>query len=169
MCLGFILYYPRADLADCRSLPTLDTAMKAFGIKSVYGQAFDKLKAFLQDIDGREESDTLYELLQALAKDLQLDQTLEENRTVLSEEDLLNAPFYTVEEPKTAMVQSASSFDFMPSLVESQSENYRELLPRLLLSVKIKEPLSLQNLTVIKSFLKWIYFTFFVSLRNIKL
>ena len=53
MCLGFILYYPRSKLADCRSLPTLETAMKAFGIEAVYGEAFDKLKAFLEDLEGK--------------------------------------------------------------------------------------------------------------------
>ena len=48
MCLGFILYYPRAKLADCRSLPTLNTAMAAFGIQATFGKAFDKLGEFLQ-------------------------------------------------------------------------------------------------------------------------
>jgi Copper type II ascorbate-dependent monooxygenase, C-terminal domain len=28
MCLGFILYYPRQRLADCRSLPALQTVIK---------------------------------------------------------------------------------------------------------------------------------------------
>merc|ERR550532_42389 len=68
MCLGFILYYPRSKLADCRSLPTLETAMQGFGIKSVYGNAFEKLKAFLEDLEGREESDALHELLSVLTQ-----------------------------------------------------------------------------------------------------
>ncbi|XP_040570289.1 DBH-like monooxygenase protein 1 isoform X3 [Lepeophtheirus salmonis] len=50
MCIAFILYYPRAPLADCRSLPTLDTVMSALQIKSIYGTAFEKLVAFMKDI-----------------------------------------------------------------------------------------------------------------------
>merc|ERR1712083_344092 len=42
----------------------------------------------------------------------------------------------------------SSPKNLLPSIVESQTENYRELLPHLLLGVKIKEPLELQNLTV---------------------
>ena len=166
MCLGFILYYPRSKLADCRSLPTLKTAMTAFGIENVFGEAFDKLEDFLKDLEGREDSDTLQDLLKALVRDLDLQSHDANNDRLrdkpenlpLSEEDLLNKPFYTVEEPSTSALISGSSFNdvmdsnqsgnFLPSLVESQSENYRELLPHLLLSVKIKEPLHLQNMTV---------------------
>jgi hypothetical protein len=54
MCLGFILYYPRQKLADCRSLPSLKTVMKALGIEEIYGQAFQKLVAFMKDIDGHQ-------------------------------------------------------------------------------------------------------------------
>ena len=50
MCLGFMLYYPRQQLADCRSLPTLQSVMSAFGIESIYGQSFNKLAAFLKDL-----------------------------------------------------------------------------------------------------------------------
>ena len=32
MCLVFVLYYPRAPLADCRSLPALHTLTSALGI-----------------------------------------------------------------------------------------------------------------------------------------
>ena len=35
MCLAFVLYYPRRPLADCRSLPTLQTLLKAFGIQEL--------------------------------------------------------------------------------------------------------------------------------------
>ena len=31
MCLGFMLYYPRRPLADCRSLPSADTTLGALG------------------------------------------------------------------------------------------------------------------------------------------
>lgn len=151
MCLGFILYYPRTPLADCRSLPSLKTVMKAFGIEAVYGQAFEKLQAFLQDIDGREESDTLQDLLQALAQELKIPIQEKEQR-ILSEDDLLDKPFYTVEEPQLAEPLVSNSFSLnsnqMPSLAEAQGENYRELLPQLLLSVKISQPLQYQNLSV---------------------
>ena len=62
---NFFVYF-RSELADCRSLPTLETAMQAFGIKSVFGNAFEKLRAFLEDLEGREESDALLELLRSL-------------------------------------------------------------------------------------------------------
>ena len=51
--------------------------------------------------------------------------------------------------------------NLLPSIVESQTENYRELLPHLLLGVKIKEPLELQNLTV--SFFHFLLFRTVVS------
>ena len=151
-----ILFQYRSNLADCRSLPTLETAMNAFGIKSVYGNAFEKLKAFLEDLEGREESDTLSELLQALTQDLknnmgtsyESSSSIKKQNVPLSEEDLLKKPFYTVETPNVAESTLKNQENFLPSLVESQKENYRELLPHLLLGVKIKEPLELQNLTV---------------------
>ena len=52
MCLGFMLYYPRQDLADCRSLPTLPTVMSALGIETIYGKSFEKLAEFLKDLGG---------------------------------------------------------------------------------------------------------------------
>ena len=52
MCLGFMLYYPRQKLADCRSLPGLQTVLSALGIKSLYGKSFEKLAAFLKDLGG---------------------------------------------------------------------------------------------------------------------
>ena len=130
--------------------------MNAFGIKSVYGNAFEKLKAFLEDLEGREESDTLSELLQALTQDLENNMgtsyesssSVKKQNVPLSEEDLLKKPFYTVETPNVAESTLKNQENFLPSLVESQKENYRELLPHLLLGVKIKEPLELQNLTV---------------------
>ena len=130
--------------------------MNAFGIKSVYGNAFEKLKAFLEDLEGREESDTLSELLQALTQDLENNMgtsyesssSVKKQNVPLSEEDLLKKPFYTVETPNVAESTLLNQENFLPSLVESQKENYRELLPHLLLGVKIKEPLELQNLTV---------------------
>ena len=130
--------------------------MNAFGIKSIYGNAFEKLKAFLEDLEGREESDTLSELLQALTQDLENNMgtsyesssSVKKQNVPLSEEDLLKKPFYTVETPNVAESTLKNQENFLPSLVESQKENYRELLPHLLLGVKIKEPLELQNLTV---------------------
>ena len=79
-----------------------------------------------------------------------LGKSINENKqnVPLSEEDLLKKPFYTVETPNVAESTLKSQKNLLPSLVESQSENYRELLPQLLLGVKIKEPLELQNLTV---------------------
>ena len=154
MCLGFILYYPRSALADCRSLPTLETTMKAFGIQKVQGQAFDKLRAFMEDLGsfqgGQPESDTLQELLTVLMRESNKDKTPKPSSPILSEEDLLNKPFYTVEEEEEII--SDQNNHFLPSLVESQSENYRELLPQLLLSLKIQEPLQLQNISVRENF-----------------
>ena len=158
MCLGFILYYPRSALADCRSLPTLETTMKAFGIQKVQGQAFDKLRAFMEDLGsfqgGQPESDTLQELLTVLMRESSI-KTPKPSSPILSEEDLLNKPFYTVEEPPIEEIindQQSDPYQFLPSLVESQSENYRELLPQLLLSLKIQEPLQLQNISVRENF-----------------
>ena len=103
-------------MADCRSLPTLETAMQGFGIKSVYGNAFEKLKAFLEDLEGREESDALHELLSVLTQNIENNDSSEtkldeksiinnsnnEQNVPLSEEDLLKKPFYTVETPNVA-------------------------------------------------------------------
>ena len=106
-------------MADCRSLPTLETAMQGFGIKSVYGNAFEKLKAFLEDLEGREESDALLELLSVLTQNIENNESSEtklneksiinsnnEQNVPLSEEDLLKKPFYTVETPNVAQSTS---------------------------------------------------------------
>lgn len=53
-------------LADCRSLPTLDTLMKAFGIEEIYGNSFEKLVLFLKDIEGSEGSNDCYDLMKAI-------------------------------------------------------------------------------------------------------
>ena len=95
--MHFILFY----LSRYRSLPTLETIMTAFGIQKVNGIAFEKLAAFLKDLGGHQESDTLHNLLEALA----LEQNLEKNEgskvtekiPPLSEEELLQKPFYTGE------------------------------------------------------------------------
>ena len=63
-----------------RSLPTLETAMIAFGIQKVYGKAFEKLAAFLQDLGGRQESDTLQNLLEALASEQNLKKNEDEDQ-----------------------------------------------------------------------------------------
>lgn len=52
MCLGFVLYYPRQELADCRSLPTPRTLTAALGVDAVFGRSLDKLTEFLSDIGG---------------------------------------------------------------------------------------------------------------------
>ena len=52
-----MLYYPRSNLADCRSLPTLTTVTEAFGIQEVYGESFQKLALFMKDIGGGETMD----------------------------------------------------------------------------------------------------------------
>ena len=49
MCLGFVLYYPRQELADCRSLPTPRTLTAALGVDAVFGRSLDKLTEFLSD------------------------------------------------------------------------------------------------------------------------
>lgn len=54
MCLGFIHYYPRNEIADCRSLPTLKTVMKALGVEAIYGKSFEKLSDFMKGIGGNE-------------------------------------------------------------------------------------------------------------------
>lgn len=91
------------------------------------------IKFFLQDLEGREESDSLQNLLYALTSELDL--KVAKKKEILSVEDLLNKPFYTVEStPENEL--------------NLETENYRELLPKLLLSVKIKEPLELQNVSV---------------------
>ena len=67
----------------------------------------------------------------------------------VSEEELLQKPFYTVEEPvSTQNVEIETAQKLLPSLAEAQSENYREILPKLLLSVKIQNPVEFRNLTV---------------------
>ena len=94
---------------------------------------------------------------------------MSESKIPLSEEELLQKPFYTVQEEEpgmevpdgsgaasssssTSRTRSSSSssqhINLLPSLAEAQSENYRELLPKLLLSVRIKNPTEFRNLTV---------------------
>lgn len=90
---------------------------------------------------------------------------MSESKIPLSEEELLQKPFYTVqeevvEEPGIEIPDGSAAFssgirnsnsqhiNLLPSLAEAQSENYRELLPKLLLSVRIKNPTEFRNLTV---------------------
>ena len=105
---------------------------------------------------------------------------MSESKIPLSEEELLQKPFYTVQEEEpgmelpdgsgasssssssTSRTRSSSSsssqhINLLPSLAEAQSENYRELLPKLLLSVRIKNPMEYRNLTVSNFFLKVLY------------
>ena len=73
MCLGFVLYYPRQQLADCRSLPAPRTLTAALGVNTVFGRSLDKLTEFLGDIGGAgktsspAETETLSDLLNILA------------------------------------------------------------------------------------------------------
>ena len=91
---------------------------------------------------------------------------MSESKIPLSEEELLQKPFYTVQEEEepggsmeipdgsaafsTSSSSSSQHINLLPSLAEAQSENYRELLPKLLLSVRIKNPTEFRNLTVSK-------------------
>ena len=76
----FLTYSHFHSLPLFRSLPTLETAMIAFGIQKVYGKAFEKLAAFLQDLGGRQESDTLQNLLEALASEQNLKKNEDEDQ-----------------------------------------------------------------------------------------
>ena len=60
MCLGFMLYYPRQKLADCRSLPSLPTVMASLGIESLHGKSFEKLATFLKDLGGSSSDGKLF-------------------------------------------------------------------------------------------------------------
>ena len=107
--MGFVLYYPRRKLADCRSLPAPDSTLAALGIESFHGTAFPKLMTFLRgigrtDVDGQK---ALAELLTSLTAETKLLSTpvsavksvkMTIEQLPLSEEDLLKKPFYTVEE-----------------------------------------------------------------------
>ena len=150
MCLVFVLYYPRTQLADCRSLPALHTFTRALGIRDIYGHSFEKLVDFMKDIGSREPGgggggggggDSLTSLLQSLA--LETGYTLP---TVpappsaalaapLTEEELLNLPFYAVESQE-------------PELRLPETANYRTLLLEMLVKVRIRAPASLHNKTI---------------------
>ena len=143
MCLVFILYYPRAALADCRSLPALHTLTEAIGIEDIYGHSFEKLAFFMKDIgdatmggaQGSESS--LTSLLSSLASETGYSlPSLPQRPSLapLTEEELLAKPFYTVATPE-------------PDL-RAATSNYRTLLIDLLMQIRIKSPSSLHNITV---------------------
>jgi len=144
MCMGFITYYPRAPLADCRSLPTLTTALAALGVRRVRGQAIEHLERFLRDIDVDRGEETFRELLSALAeetgrREFSLLASISPSRSPqlprpLTEEDLLSRPFYTVN------VQNPTP--------QVQVKDYRTLILEMMLSLKIEEPERLSNVTV---------------------
>ena len=152
--MGFVLYYPRRKLADCRSLPDPGSTLAALGIESFHGTAFPKLMTFLRgigrtDVDGQK---ALAELLTSLTAETKLLSTpvsavksvkMTIEQLPLSEEDLLKKPFYTVEEEPS--VPSAEGI--LGSLPE-QGSNYRNLLLDMLLNVRIKLPSKLNNLTL---------------------
>lgn len=153
MCLAFIIYYPRQQLADCRSLPALQTVMNALGIESIYGQAFKKLVDFMKDIDGgktngSKDSDTLQELIAVLAEETGRhfpSISLAQSQPPLTEEEILKRPFYSVitEEEKS----EANPFQTGKNQLITDS-NYRTLMADMLLSVRIKAPASLHNRTI---------------------
>eukprot|EP00096_Caligus_rogercresseyi_P004519 TRINITY_DN18822_c0_g1_i1.p1 TRINITY_DN18822_c0_g1~~TRINITY_DN18822_c0_g1_i1.p1 ORF type:complete len:229 (-),score=28.42 TRINITY_DN18822_c0_g1_i1:1254-1940(-) len=140
MCMEFILYYPRAPLADCRSLPTLETIMSALKIESIYGTAFEKLVAFMKDIGSKGPlgDDHLTDLIDALYRETGLykpaaQRSPPQEVVILSEEDLLKKPFYTVAKA--------------PQL-KQPPKDYRTLLPEMLLNLRIKDPIEYRNITL---------------------
>lgn len=146
MCLVFVLYYPRAALADCRSLPALHTLTQALGITEIYGHSFEKLAYFMKDIGdatvgggGAQASESsLSSLLDSLTRETGYSlPAIPKNRpssAPLTEEELLLKPFYTVATPEPELVQT--------------KKNYRTLLIDLLMQIRIKSPPKLHNLTV---------------------
>ena len=107
MCLVFILYYPRAPLADCRSLPALNTLTGALGVEKVYGQSFQRLVEFMTDIGGDNSSggqSSLSNLLNSLSAETGYHVPSLPPRPgpvgPITEEDILAKPFYTVAEPE---------------------------------------------------------------------
>ena len=114
MCLVFVLYYPRASLADCRSLPALHTLTQALGIRDIYGQSFDKLAEFMKDIGSApsqqsvSSDNSLTNLLNSLAQETGYSMPSLPSRpssAPLTEEELLNLPFYSVETQEPEVVQ----------------------------------------------------------------
>ena len=108
MCLAFVLYYPRTELADCRSLPALHSLTRALGIEDIYGHSFERLVDFMKDIGSLDSGDgdpkdggqsSLRSLLNSLASET--GHTLPRlprrpSAGPLTEEELLNLPFYSV-------------------------------------------------------------------------
>ena len=161
MCLVFVLYYPRAPLADCRSLPALHTLTHALGIQDVYGTAFHKLVAFMKDIgsgvggggddssssvfldgDGEPSSDSLSSLLKSLAEETgytvpSLPSARRPSSAPLTEEDILAQPFYTVASPEPEM-----------PAIAADGANYRTLLIELLQRLRVRLPVAFHNRTV---------------------
>jgi hypothetical protein len=159
MCMVFVLYYPRAALADCRSLPALHTLTHALGIEDVYGSAFQRLVDFMKDIGSgvggadtssstideagdASSSDSLSNLLKSLADETgytvpSLPASRRPSSAPLTEEDILAQPFYTV----------ASSEPELPA-VAADGANYRTLLIELLMKLRIRAPAAFNNRTV---------------------
>jgi len=144
MCLVFVLYYPRTQLADCRSLPALNTLTSALGIQDFYGESFKRLVEFMKDIGddpSAASSSSLASLLESLTREtgyhLPSLPARRPSQAPLTEEELLKKPFYTVATPEPALMD--------PVLPES---NYRTLLIDLLVKVRIKSPAHLHNTTV---------------------
>ena len=110
MCLVFVLYYPRAALADCRSLPALHSLTEAIGIHDIYGHSFEKLVDFMKDIGSRDGNSAAHNGESSLSS-LLTSLTLETGYQIptipkrpssapLTEEELLNLPFYSVATPE---------------------------------------------------------------------
>jgi len=157
MCLVFILYYPKTQLADCRSLTDLNTLTSALGIGDFYGNSFERLVEFMKDIgdetnaglDGSQNS--LASLLDSLAREtghrLPSLPKRRPSSAPLTEAELLKKPFYTVATPEPELQ--------VPQLHNS---NYRTLLIDLLVKVRIKSPEILHNKTIGELFasLDWV-------------
>jgi len=147
MCLGFILYYPRSALADCRSLPALHTLTNALGIEEIYGRSFERLVEFMKDIgaDGSSSTaipttssgSTLSNLLNSLSTETGYHvPSLPQRPSAgpLTEEDILAKPFYVRASPEPEP--------------PPQGTNYRTMLMDLLLQIRIRAPASLHNKTI---------------------
>ena len=161
MCLGFIWYYPRQQLADCRSLPTLENVMGSFGIEAVHGKSLEKLSNFMRSIGANGQDagngEALSDLLEVLAQETgrDLSRVIQRTRSgsqgqsqrpglvnrPLTEEDLLKQPFYTVSEPNSEPESEEVG-------LSQGVKDYRNFMSDMLLSLRIKSPESLNNVSI---------------------
>ena len=171
MCLAFILYYPRSSLADCRSLPALNTVTSALGIDDVYGQSFQRLVEFMKDIGGADivsnnaavAESTLENLLNSLAAETgagQHDYHVPSKSSLSSSSRRIRPP------PLLSSAASAGPLteaDILakpfytvaepePEPVDASAAtsgtNYRTMLMELLLQLRVRAPAALHNQTL---------------------